>query len=219
MRGLDLSPLSRRSMLGLGAGAAVLSALPAWAQTAPAAPALDIKAATSEIVYGDPKAKVTVVEYASLACSHCADFEINMLPTFKKEFIDPGEVKLIFRDFPMNAPGLRAHMLMRCAGGAKGLALKTAIMKSQHSWLNQDYLKHLSQIARLSGMSQEQFDACTSDKQLEDFLIKSQYTASQEKQISSTPTFIVNDSYVIMGAKLDELTEAVQKAGAKRKAS
>lgn len=210
------SLISRRTALGLGASAVTLMALPAWAQTAPS---IDLKAATADIVYGDPKAKVTVVEYASLACSHCADFEINMLPTFKKEFIDTGEVKLIFRDFPLNAPGLRAHMLMRCAGGARGLALKTALMKSQHSWLNQDYMKHLAQVARLSGMNQEQFDACTSNKALEDFLIKSQYAASQEKQINSTPTFIVNDNYVILGAKLDELTEAVQKAGAKRKAS
>lgn len=210
------SPLSRRTALGLGASAATLMALPAWAQTTPA---IDLKAATADIVYGDPKAKVTVVEYASLACSHCADFEINMLPTFKKEFIDTGEVKLIFRDYPLNAPGLRAHMLMRCPGGAKSQALKTAIMRSQHTWLNQDYMKHLAQVARLAGISQEQFDACTTDKELEDFLIKSQYTGSHEKQINSTPTFIINDSAVVLGAKLDELTEAVQKAGAKRKAS
>lgn len=210
------SAFSRRHLLAAGAALSLAPALPALAQDVPA---IDLKAATADIVYGDPKAKVTVVEYASLACSHCAHFEKEMFPTFKKEFIDTGEVKLIFRDYPLNGPGLRAHMLMRCAGGAKTQALKSAIFGSQATWLNQNFLVNLANIGKLAGVSQAQFDACMANKQLEDFLVKGQYAASQEKQINSTPTFIVNDEYVIAGAYLDQLTDAVVKAGAKRKAS
>lgn len=210
------SAFSRRHLLAAGAALSLAPALPVLAQEVPA---IDLKAATADIVYGDPKAKVTVVEYASLACSHCAHFEKEMMPTFKKEFIDTGEVKLIFRDYPLNGPGLRAHMLMRCAGGAKTQALKSAIFGSQATWLNQNFLVNLANIGKLAGVSQAQFDACMANKQLEDFLVKGQYTASQEKQINSTPTFIVNDEYVIAGAYLDQLTDAVVKAGAKRKAS
>lgn len=210
------SAFSRRHLLAAGAVLSLTPALPALAQDVPA---IDLKAATADIVYGDPKAKVTVVEYASLACSHCAHFEKEMFPTFKKEFIDTGEVKLIFRDYPLNGPGLRAHMLMRCAGGAKSQALKSAIFGSQATWLNQNFLVNLANIGKLAGVSQAQFDACMANKQLEDFLVKGQYVASQEKQINSTPTFIVNDEYVIAGAYLDQLTDAVVKAGAKRKAS
>lgn len=210
------SAFSRRHLLAAGAALSLAPVLPALAQDVPA---IDLKAATADIVYGDPKAKVTVVEYASLACSHCAHFEKEMFPTFKKEFIDTGEVKLIFRDYPLNGPGLRAHMLMRCAGGSKTQALKTAIFGSQATWLNQNFLVNLANLAKLAGVSQAQFDACMANKQLEDFLVKGQYAASQEKQINSTPTFIVNDEYVIAGAYLDQLTDAVVKAGAKRKAS
>ncbi|MFV3073899.1 thioredoxin domain-containing protein [Niveispirillum fermenti] len=215
MSGSVVSAFSRRHLLASGAALSLAPALPAFAQDG----AIDLKAAMAEISYGDPKAKVTVVEYASLACSHCAHFETEMFPTFKKEFIDTGEVRLIFRDFPLNGPGLRAHMLMRCAGGAKTQALKTVIFKNQGSWLNQNFLVNLANIGKLAGVSQAQFDACMASKPLEDFLIKGQYAASQEKQINSTPTFIVNDEYVIAGAYLDQLTEAVIKAGAKRKSS
>lgn len=206
--------LSRRHLLAAGAVLSLAPALPALAQEG-----IDLKAAMADIVYGNPNAKVTVVEYASLACSHCAQFENEMFPTFKKEFIDTGEVKLIFRDYPLNGPGLRAHMLMRCAGGAKGQALKAALFKGQATWLNQNFLASLAQMGKLAGVSQAQFDACMASKPLEDFIIKSQYSAAQEKQVNSTPTFIVNDEYVIAGAYLDQLTEAVVKAGAKRKVS
>ena len=210
------SDFSRRLLLASGAALALTPALPAFGQDVPA---IDLKAATADIVYGDPKAKVTVVEYASLSCPHCAHFEKEMLPTFKKEFIDTGEVKLIFRDYPLNGPGLRAHMLMRCAGGTKAQALKSAIFGSQATWLNQNFMVNLANIGKLAGISQAQFDACMATKPLEDFLIKSQYAAQQERQINSTPTFIVNDEYVIAGAYLDQLTDAVVKAGAKRKTS
>lgn len=206
---------SRRQLLASGAALALTPALPALGQDVPA---IDLKAATADIVYGDPKAKVTVVEYASLACPHCADFEKNQLPTFKKEFIDTGEVKLIFRDYPLNGPGLRAHMLMRC-GGPRSQALKSAIFGSQATWLNQNFLANLANIGKLAGISQAQFDACMATKPLEDFLIKSQYTAQQERQVNSTPTFIINDEFVVSGALLDQLTDAVMKAGAKRKTS
>lgn len=210
------SDFSRRQLLAAGAALSLAPALPALGQ---AAPVIDVKAATADIVYGNPNAKVTVVEYASLACSHCAHFEKEMFPTFKKEFIDTGEVKLIFRDYPLNGPGLRAHMLMRCAGGTKTQALKSAIFNSQATWLNQNFLANLANIGKLAGVSQAQFDACMATKPLEDFIIKSQYTAQQEHQVNSTPTFIVNGEYVIAGAYLDQLTDAVVKAGAKRKAS
>lgn len=214
MSAVVASTLSRRQLLAVGAAVSLVPWLPAQAQAV-----IDVAAATADIVYGSPTAKVTVVEYASLACGACALFENEMLPTFKKEFIDTGEVKLIFRDYPLNAPGLRAHMLVRCAGGAKGQALKTALFKGQASWVNQNFLVSLAQLGKLAGISQTQFDACMASKPLEEFVINSQYKASKEKQVTSTPTFIINDEYVVTGAHLDQLTDAVVKAGAKRKAS
>jgi protein-disulfide isomerase len=211
------SPARRHSLallVALGIAWPLACVAPARAQTPPG---IDLNAATADISYGSPHAKVTVVEYASLACSHCADFHVTMWPTFKKDFVDTGEVRLIFKDYPLNAPGIRAHMLMRCLGGARGEAIKDLLFKSQRAWINQNYMTHLAQTARLAGMSQAQFDACMASKPLEDFLVKSQYTG-QQSGVQGTPTFIVNGKTIITEAKLEYLVAAVTKAGAKRKA-
>lgn len=206
----------------LGAAGATLLALPlagaALAQTPAPSPQDAVKSALEGITYGDPKAPVTVVEYASLACSHCADFNNTILPKIKAEFIDTGQVKLVFKDYPLNAPGLRASMLVHCVGGDRGKALKNALFKTQGAWLNQDYMKHIAQTARLAGVSQQAFDACMANKPLEDTVIQSQQVASQKYAVNSTPTFIINDGAAkIEGANEQALIDALVKAGAKRK--
>ncbi|WP_162937413.1 DsbA family protein [Indioceanicola profundi] len=209
--------LTRRGLFGLTLTATAAAALPAWAQGASGGAGLDPW--MGEKVYGNPDAPVTLIEYASLACSHCATFHKEIWPKLKAEFVDPGQVKLIFRDFPLNAPGLRAHQLARCAGEKRFEGLKDVLFKSQATWLNQDYEKRLAMVARMAGLTQAQFDACMADKQLENFLIQSQATGGSKYNVNSTPTFIVeNTGTTVAGANEKELFEALEDAGAKRKA-
>ncbi|MFM2043805.1 MAG: hypothetical protein RLY86_2381 [Pseudomonadota bacterium] len=226
------TPLTRRQAVGLTAGTMLAAAvgLPgialAQAGAAPTGAAPTGAAGTTvqpwlgEKVYGDPNAPVTVIEYASLACSHCADFHTRIWPVMKKEFVDNGQVKLIFRDYPLNGPGLRAHMLARCGGEVRFIGLKDVLFKTQANWLNQNFDAQLRRVAGMAGVSPAQFDACMADKALENFLVQSQMTGGSKFNINSTPTFIVeNTGAVIAGAKQDELFAALEAAGAKRAGS
>lgn len=205
----------RRALLG---GMVALAALfapglvgKASAQTAAPAPYMGLK------VIGKPDAPITIEEFASLACSHCADFHKNILPSIQKQFLDSGQAKLVLNPYPLNAPGLRAEMLARCAGEQRYPAMVDVLFKSQAQWLNQNYMAELAKLARLAGIGQAQFDACMANKQLEQFLAQSQLTAQSKHSINSTPTFIINGGAArVEGAKEQELIAALEKLGAKR---
>lgn len=203
--------MNRRAVLAGAAGLALLAATPALAQTAAPGAYMGLK------VIGNPDAPVTIEEFASLACSHCADFHVKILPTIKKDFLDTGKAKLVLHPFVLNAPGLRAEMLARCAGEARYPAMVDILFKSQAQWLNQNFMGELAKIARLAGFTQAQFDACMQDKQLQNFLAQSQFGAQQKHNINSTPTFILNNGAArVEGAKEKELIGALEKLGAKR---
>ncbi|HEC14544.1 MAG TPA: DsbA family protein, partial [Rhodospirillales bacterium] len=98
---------------------------PAFGATAP------LEDALSEKVMGNPNAPVTIIEYASLSCSHCKAFHRDSLPKIKKEYIDTGKVKLIYRDFPLGSLALAGSMLARCAGTLKFFGMVDALFKAQ----------------------------------------------------------------------------------------
>jgi len=142
---------------------------------------------------GDAKAPVTVIEYASLTCPHCADFADNTFEAFKKKYVDSGKVHFIFRDFPFDQPGLRAAMMVRCSGPEHFFGFLEILFKSQTSWAAAaDPLAELAKIARLGGMSKEDFDACMANKELMDGILKGEMEAQEKLKVEATPSFIVN---------------------------
>lgn len=170
-----------------------------------------------EAVLGRPEAPITIVEYASLGCSHCAAFHTTILPKIKAEFIDTGQAKLIFRDYPNNAPSLAAHMLARCAGPARFEGLKDVIFKTQAQWLNQNWSQELGKIARLAGIAPAQFDACLSNEPLKRYIGQVAVDGSNKYRVDSTPTFIFNDGAArVVGAIEKDIVDALVKLGAKR---
>lgn len=195
--------------------AAVLSALawPAAAQTA-AAP---VPAATfADVTYGKPDAPITILEYASLSCSHCAHFHQDILPKLKARYIDSGQVRLVVKDIPNNGPGLRAAQVARCAGDDRHEKLADILFKTQGQWLNADFVNALTRIAAMAGISPAQVQACMADRRLEDFMIARQQEAARAWQVEGTPTFILNNG----AARVDEASEtklfaALDKLGAK----
>jgi protein-disulfide isomerase len=144
-------------------------------------------------VLGKPDAPITIVEYASLSCPHCAHFANEVLPKLKEKWIDPGKVKLMLRDFPLDEPALRAEMLARCVPPERFYPLVETLFETQDKWVvAKDWRDALEKLVRLAGIGKKEFDACIGDKALEDQIVQSRLTAGQLLGVNSTPTFFVN---------------------------
>lgn len=147
-------------------------------------------------VLGKDNAKITLIEYASLSCAHCASFHANVLPTIQKEYIDTGKVRLIFRDFPLNAPALAGAQLAHCAGkqsDAKYFATVKQLFAEQKNWaFDEGFKAKLSGIAKGLGIDAKTFESCLADKQLETKILTSRMDGSNKLHVESTPTFFIN---------------------------
>jgi protein-disulfide isomerase len=144
-------------------------------------------------ILGKPDAPITIVEYASLSCPHCAHFEGTVLPDLKKKWIDTGKAKLVFRDFPLDEPAMRAEMVARCAPPDRYFPLVESFFSTQDKWvLAKDPKVALERLALLGGVSKKDFEACMANKTIEDQVAQSRLTASQQLGVDSTPTFFIN---------------------------
>ncbi len=149
----------------------------------------------NDIIVGDPNALVTIVEYSSLSCPHCAHFHEKVFPDLQKEFITTGKAKLVIRHFPLNEPALKASEVVECAGGAGAQRSHfiEVLFKMQPQWAaSDDYLKQLKQIALVGGIDSAAFESCTTDKELEARIVASRQEAADKLGVNSTPTFFIN---------------------------
>ena len=144
-------------------------------------------------VLGNAEAPITIIEYASLTCPHCAHFAVDVLPKLKQKWIDTGKAKLVLREFPLDEPALRAAMVARCAAADKFYPLVDTFFSQQEQWVTaRDYRAALEKLAKLAGIGDKQFKTCIEDKKLEDQIVQSRLTAAQQLGVSSTPSFFVN---------------------------
>ncbi|MBV9016396.1 MAG: DsbA family protein, partial [Alphaproteobacteria bacterium] len=128
----------------------------------------------SDRILGKADAPITIIEYASLTCPHCAHFNTQVLPTLKEKWIDTGKAKLVLRDFPLDEPALRAAMVARCAPPDKFYPLIDTFFAQQEQWVtSRDYRAALEKLAKLGGLSDKEFKTCISDKKLEDQVAQS----------------------------------------------
>ncbi|MDP6707040.1 MAG: DsbA family protein [Alphaproteobacteria bacterium] len=171
-----------------------------WATLAGAAS--DAKGyATGELSLGDEKAPVTVIEYASMTCPHCATFHTETFKALKEKYVDTGKVHFVFREFPFDGLALRASMLARCSGEGRYFAMLDVLFRQQQGWSrSKTPLAELAKIGRLAGVSQAQFDACMADEALANVVIKNRMVGEKEHEVSSTPSFVVNGE-VFSGSK------------------
>jgi protein-disulfide isomerase len=172
----------------------------ASAASAPAASAPATAASTAqykEFVLGDPKATVTVIEYASLTCSHCAHFHQTVYGELKKNYIDTGKIRFVFRDFPLDTWAMAGALLARCAPGDRGSKLIDLIFKNQDTWIRSEKpIEPLRGYAQLAGMTNDEVDACLKNNDLLKTIREVQTTASNLYKVQSTPTFFVEDEKV-----------------------
>jgi protein-disulfide isomerase len=147
--------------------------------------------AMTERSIGSTDALVVVDEFFALTCPHCAHFHTNILPQVKKDYIDTGKLRIVYHDFIFNEIGLKAAMVARCVSPTAYHELIGTLFQMQESWTKTGTGEGvLKQVAGFAGLSPAQYDACVSNKPLQDWLLQGRADATTKFEISSTPTFL-----------------------------
>jgi len=168
----------------------------------------------NEFVIGDKDAPITIIEYASMSCSHCASFHKNTLPDIKKEYIDTGKVRMVFRDYPFNYPALLGSMMMRCISSDVRYDYMNALYQLQNTWVNKDpkiSKKELYKIMQSGGMTKDEFNACYSNLDNENLILEGVMAAQKDLNIKSTPSFIVNGNLIEGNKSIKEFRQIIDK--------
>lgn len=195
-------------------GAAVLSALgvgivPVLAQT-PTPADLAVEGPLGDIVMGRADAPVTIIEYASMTCGHCANFSEKTFPELKKRYIDTGKVKYILREFPLDPLAAAGFMLARCAGNDKYYPLVEALFAQQKQWAVQKPIEPLMAIAKQAGFTQESFNACLSNQKILEGIEATRARASEKLGVNSTPTFFINGKVFRGDMSIETMEKEIQ---------
>ncbi|MBT4989052.1 MAG: DsbA family protein [Rickettsiales bacterium] len=152
-----------------------------------------VKIKDIDVVIGDNEAPITIFEYASYSCSHCANFSARVYPKLKEEYIDTGKVRFILRDFPLDEPSLRAAQLTRCINKDGYEALSKTLFEQRQNWAyGKEFPEKLENIAKIIGISGDDFHACVGNKVIEEKILNYRYEVSKAYNLSSTPSLIIN---------------------------
>jgi protein-disulfide isomerase len=211
---LSFFVLSRRRLLA-AAGALAVATTPAFADKSAngSVSVIELMApnALPDIVEGDPKAPVTIVEYASMTCTHCAAFHHDVYPALKKNYIDTGKAKFILREFPLDPLATAAFMLAREMGDKRD-AVVDLLFTQQKNWAFVDKpLDGLANILKQAGLGQEKFEAVLKDQDLYKKVTEVRARGNDKFGVNSTPTFFINgDKYTgeITVADFDKIIAA-----------
>jgi len=159
---------------------------------------------------GPADAKVTVVEYASMSCPHCAHFDATIYDQFKLKYIDSGKVRYIFREFPLNAPAFAAAMIARCAPADGFFDVVHAYFRAQDKWLEAGDVKAaMLDIAKGFGFTEQTFDACLANQALFK-AIDDVRARGAGFGVRATPSFFINGEMFRGALTLEELDKAIE---------
>lgn len=163
-----------------------------------------------EQALGNPDAPVTMIEYASLTCPHCAQFHTEVLPDLEERYISTGKVRLIYRDFPLDERALMAAELAHCAGPDRYFGFLDVLFETQSSWARaEDPVDALKKLGKLGGMSDQQMDQCLADKELSNSILQARLDGQNEHQVSSTPTLVINGEVYSGPRDIDSLSQVI----------
>ena len=153
-----------------------------------------VNAEINRIISGQDNAKITIIAYESLTCSHCADFHNNIYPLLKKEFIDTGLVKIEFRHFPLDIVALNASKISQCKQD-QSLEIMMSLYSDQQAWIKgktiEEANENLKKFVKNKNFTLD-FEKCISDKKIEDFVLNDRIEGTKKFEINSTPTIIIN---------------------------
>lgn len=163
--------------------------------------AVDFEAAAAERILGDPNAPIKISEHSSLTCGHCASFHKNTFKAFKAAWIDTGKAYLVFSDFPLNGPALHASMAARCVPEDRYFDFVQDLFETQDSWAGKtNYMSILKEKANGYGLNGAGFDTCLESDDLQKAILGRMRGAQAQWEISSTPSFVVNNTVTLSGA-------------------
>jgi len=192
---------------------ALMAGLAAFGFVAAHAEPLPTEQALKDRVIGDAGAPVTIIEYASLTCPHCASFHMETLPQIKSDWLDTGRAKLIYRDYPLDRNAASAAMIARCAPENRYFTFLNAFYAQQKNWARAaDPVKALTQLAALGGMSRDDVTACLANEGLQDGVLQMRLDGQMEYEIESTPTFVVNGQVIRGGLDYADFNKLLKDA-------
>jgi protein-disulfide isomerase len=181
-------------------------------------PASGQAVAAPERALGKPDAQVTVIEYISLTCPVCARFHRETLPHVLKNYVETGQVRMVFRDYPLDGVALQAAVVARCMGTAnveRYHAFVSLLFERQMQWADsRDPLAEVGRLARLGGLGPEQFQACLRNQELTQSVLTERQAGESEFRVRSTPTFVFNGRVVasfLNTAQFDEIVKPLIK--------
>src|SRR5438034_7844931 len=152
-----------------------------------------------DMALGPATAIVTITEYASMTCPHCADFNEKVFPKIKSEYIDTNKVRYVFREFPLDIKAAAGSMLARCIAkddAGKYFAVIDMLFRQQNDWVVKNTTETLTRIGKQAGLSQQAVEACLKDQALLDKIAADQKFANEVLKVSSTPTFFINGEMI-----------------------
>ncbi len=203
--------LNRRDLLLAGAAAAILPLSdPARADDVTPSPAdLADAGPDGDVMLGSDKAPVTVIEYASMTCPHCAHFSENTFPELKKRYIDTGKVRYTLRTFPLDQLAAAGFMVALCGGKDKYMPIVETLFAKQELWIVKDPVPPLKEIAKQYGITEDQFNKCLANQKLLDDIQAVRDHAVQKLGVNSTPTFFVNGKKLVGDISIDQMAKEI----------
>ncbi len=168
--------------------------------------------ALPDIMLGDAKAPVTIIEYASMTCPHCAHFQETTFPELKKRYIDTGKVRYMLRDFPLDQLAAAAFILARCAAKDdkdKYYTLIDTLFRQQRQWAVEKPIPPLMAIFKQAGLTEDSFNACLANQKAWDALESVRERATKQFKVQSTPTFFVNGTQVTGALSIEEFAKVI----------
>jgi protein-disulfide isomerase len=172
-----------------------------------------LEALPGDHVLGDLKAPVTIIEYASLTCSHCASFHLQVLPELKKRHIDTGKVRLIYRDFPLDQVAARAAQIAECAGNDKYFAVLDIMFRGQNQWVTaQDPIAELTKSLRIAGIGDNEVKSCLANEAVAKAVV-ADFKGGETLGVNSTPTLFIGGQMYKGSRSIDDLEREIAKHG------
>jgi protein-disulfide isomerase len=168
--------------------------------------------ALPDMVLGNPKAPVTIIEYASMTCPHCAHFQETTFPELKKRYIDTGKAQYMLRDFPLDQLAAAVFVFARCAANGdkdKYYSLIDTLFAQQRTWAVEKPIPPLMAIAKQAGLTEQAFNACLANQKAWDDLESVRNRAVKVFKVQSTPTFFVNGQQVTGALSIEEFAKVI----------
>ena len=173
----------------------------------------NIEAETKRIISGNDNAKITIIAYESLTCSHCANFHKEIYPLLKKEFIDTGLVRIEFRHFPLDIAAFNASKIVQCKED-QSLEILESLYSNQQAWVKgntvEDINNNLKTFIKKEGFKID-YEKCINDKKIEDFVLNDRIEGSKNFKVNATPTIIINDKKFEKSLNYKNLKKSLEK--------